>query len=238
MKSIYVGSMSLLLVSVLGLGVGCAQQTAHAPHNSSATDTWQQLQQDYQVSLADAAIIEDQEILPVTQIFEPTQRFVTWTSYPDSFSVGEEKVLSWGEVWVTLDNAVQQRCKHFPKDKLNLRIQQLLGLPPQQAAVDRFFVVLNVNTRDMFRPCANPSLQDAQCSASFPESASEAHKAWYAGQTALAYYEKGYPWTRLGYTYNWNAEDSEVGVSEFVIHRGAKVSVESITPTVEYCRAS
>ena len=139
-------------------------------------------------------------------------------------------------MWVTLDNDVQQHCQAFSAEQRDLRIQQLLGLPPQKSPVERHFVVLTVNTDDVFRPCANPSLADDQCSAAFPSDVSEAHKAWYAGQTALAYQTEGYPWTRLGYTYNWNPGADEVGVNEFVIRKGASVKVESVTPTAEYCR--
>jgi len=43
-----------------------------------------------------------------------------------------------------------------------------------------------------------------------------------------------YPWTSLGYTFDWGSEVSEEGESEFVIPRGSEVVVESITPTAEY----
>jgi hypothetical protein len=226
-----------LLASLLV--VGCVQHSTHS--------AWSVLDEEYQLAIADAAVIEASEKIALESVMGESQQFVTWTAYPDSFAKDEEVALSWGELWVTLDGHVQQRCQAFPKDTIDLRIQQLLGLPPQQSEVDRFFVVLTVKTKDVFRPCANGDLDQAQCGISFPESATEAHKAWYAGQTALAYQEKGYPWTRLGYTYDWysgaydeagsqsNSEVSEVGVNEFVIHRNASVKVESISPTAEYC---
>jgi len=234
--NIFYKTFTLLIILIV---VGCAQH--------STRSEWNALEKQYQFAIADAAVIEDSETVVLENVIGESQRFVTWTAYPNSFAKGEEVVLSWGELWVTLDNHVQQRCQVFPKETLDLRIQQLFGLPPQQSQVDRFFVVLTVETKDIFRPCANGDLDQAQCGASFPESATEAHKAWYAGQTALAYQEKGYPWTRLGYTYDWysnthseagnesSAERSEVGVNEFVIHRNAKVRVESVSPTAEYC---
>ena len=233
-------SYKAFTLSIALFVVGCAQYSTHSE--------WHVLQDQYQDAIADAAVIEVSEKVALESIVGESQKFVTWTAYPDSFSKGEEVALSWGELWVTLDNHVQQRCQAFPKQALNLRIQQLLGLPPQQSDVDRFFVVLTVDAKDVFRPCANGDLDQVQCEASFPDSTTEAHKAWYAGQTALAYQEKGYPWTRLGYTYDWSgysraeaksgsaAELSEVGVNEFVIHRNAKVRVESILSTEEYCR--
>jgi hypothetical protein len=45
----------------------------------------------------------------------------------------------------------------------------------------------------------------------------------------------GYPWTRLGYTYNWNPEASIEGTSEFVIPEGTSVEVCGVVPATEFC---
>ncbi len=45
----------------------------------------------------------------------------------------------------------------------------------------------------------------------------------------------GYPWTRLGYTYDWGNPGSEVGLSEFVIQGGATVQVAQVYSTQAYC---
>lgn len=204
--------------------------------NVSADDT--ALQKQYRASIEDAAMIEANEIKPVAPITQSSAQFVTWTSYPDSYKPGTDLTLGWGETWVTQNGAVQAECKTFSKEKeaLNTRIQQLLGLPPQ-TGTQRYFAVLEVQTSDMFRPCANPSLTATACSANFEKDASESHKAWYAGQSAVAYqFPKGYPWTRLGYTYDWNTQSDEEGVFEFVIKKGATVKVVSITPTEAYCQ--
>lgn len=202
----------------------------HATEQNEPT----RLERLYEKSIKDAGIIEPDEIVPIKTLTETSGQFVTWTSYPDSYTPGQDVNLSWGETWVTLNGAVQKKCTAFPKKKLNLRIQQLLGLPPQ-ADANRFFVVLEVQTKDMFRPCANPSLTETTCSPDFDKDATEAHKAWYAGQSAASYQDDGYPWTRLGYTYNWHPKSSEVGLSEFVINKGSNVKVISVTPTAQYC---
>ena len=53
-----------------------------------------------------------------------------------------------------------------------------------------------------------------------------------------------YPWTQLGYTYDWGVpEDLEtdsdrpanVGLSEFVIRQGAPILVHSIQSVEDYC---
>jgi hypothetical protein len=46
-----------------------------------------------------------------------------------------------------------------------------------------------------------------------------------------------YPWTALGYTYDWNpVSTTPVGPSEFVAHKGARVVFDSIIPTEDFCR--
>jgi hypothetical protein len=215
---------------ILLVGVACSVTVFSASVDKVA------LQDQYELSIADAGLIQPDEIKTVATLTAASEKFVTWTSYPDSYKPGSDLTLAWGETWVTQNGAVQNECKAFAKDKVNLRIQQLLGLPPQDVT-QRYFVVLDVKVADMFRPCANPSLAATECTANFPDGVSESHKAWYAGQTAVAYqFPKGYPWTRLGYTYDWNPETDEEGVSEFVIKKGTTVNVVSVTPTEEYCQ--
>jgi hypothetical protein len=49
---------------------------------------------------------------------------------------------------------------------------------------------------------------------------SQTFKEWYSDRAATIYDNtegEGYPWTRLGYTYDWGDEDNHVGLSEFII---------------------
>jgi hypothetical protein len=46
---------------------------------------------------------------------------------------------------------------------------------------------------------------------------------------------KGYPWTRLGYTYDWGNPESEVGLSEFVVAAGSMVGIEAVSDNETYC---
>jgi len=51
---------------------------------------------------------------------------------------------------------------------------------------------------------------------------------------SLYFEDKKYPWTRLGYTYDWGNPCHEVGLSEFVIKKDAEVIVEDIETVEEY----
>jgi len=190
----------------------------------------------YHTALADAAVIEAHEVIDLPILNDEKTSVITWTNYTDSYPVGEEVTLAWGDVWVTLDGDVKARCQTFEQNTLNDDIQKLLGLPLKPA--ERYFITLEVNTADLFRPCANPDISNAtRCGLNFPDEATIEHRAWYAGQTATAYHAPmGYPWTRLGYTYNWKEGASEVGVPEFVIKKTATVKVIDKTATQAYCQ--
>lgn len=189
----------------------------------------------YAQAIADAAVIEPDEIVTLPVIDTPQVKVVTWTNYPDSYQPGQYTVLNWGDTWVTLDQAVQTRCRQMPQQDLISHLQKLLGLP-LAADNNRSFVTLKVDRDDLYRPCADPSLNQPRCGTSFPDPPNPAHQAWYARQTSTAYQAPdGFPWTRLGYTYNWQAGDSEVGPAEFVIRKGARVKTLAVTGSRDYC---
>jgi hypothetical protein len=145
-------------------------------------------------------------------------------------------------LWVTGVPEVQTICRGFKGD-IEMQLRQLLGLPPD-AETDRF-LVLTVKASDLFRPspdetittifpCSDPSATD--CGNAFPSTTTPAHYQWMA--TEVFYLHSvpgGYPWTHLGYTYNWAPNADRYGASEYVIRGGAKATiVENVTPE-KYC---
>ena len=152
------------------------------------------------------------------------------------------------DVWVSFGDEIVSFCGKFPKDDLILRMQQLQGLPPQlgQPADSWKFLIVKVTSPDqLFRPCANPDPSTAgPCPADFVAGVSTERQAWIAGQALFAWQlytgdtsTGGYPWTRLGYTYNWDpaADASPVGTSEFVIPDGTQVQVCGLVSAADFC---
>lgn len=140
--------------------------------------------------------------------------------------------------WVTLPSEVQGICRGFT-DNLEMRLRQLLGLPPD----DKFdkFVLMSVRREDIFRPTYDPNpTTDCPCADSapadyckrFPDGVRPEHKDWIAEQVK----SKKYPWTGLGYTYNWTPGADRYGVSEYVVRRGATVTVTERVEYREFCR--
>ncbi len=193
-------------------------------------------QQAYRKAIMDAAVIESDEIRPLPTIPPGKVHVVTWSKYPDSYPLGKSVPLKWGEVWVTLEGDVKKRCRQFPSATAVSDVQKLLGLPADNAE-KRNFVTLEVDTANMFRPCANPGLQDKTCAPTLPADVPASHATWYARQSSQSYQlDGGFPWTRLGYTYNWMAGANEVGVPEFVIRKGAGVLPLASVETGAYCK--
>jgi hypothetical protein len=158
-----------------------------------------------------------------------------------------DPLLSTGEgIWVTIVPEVQTICRQF-SGNLAMQLRELLGLPPD-ADVPRF-LVLRAKAVDIFRPspypdpttkypCPEPP--DQTCGNTFPPDASSPamspHVLWIATASfnlhAMPY---GYPWTHLGYTYNWAPGKDRYGASEYVIRAGATATIVAKASPAEYC---
>jgi len=168
------------------------------------------------------------------------------------------------DLWVT---AAPEMKTYFPgMTPQPLRIAQLLGVPPEYASEARSMVELWVAPADMFRPCPDPEITDRECQASFPSDpfrtfastelvrATEGpgwnvfmnYTGWFNNRKDYIYtnarnypVSSPYPWTRLGYTYDWGSA-SHVGLSEFVVHgrkqngSGISVGIRSLKTTTDY----
>lgn len=162
-------------------------------------------------------------------------RVVTWTAW-DGYDphVGQAMPMT-REVWVTPVPQVQSMCRSLglSGDGLVARLGGYLGLPP--GTVKTRMVELWVDPADVFRPCPDAEVDDDRCDLAFPERASAEHRAWIEALRARSYGADGYPWTQLGYTYDWARDDDHVGASEFVVRAGATALVASVQSTDAYC---
>lgn len=125
----------------------------------------------------------------------------------------------------------------IPKKDLNDRLKKLLGLRPETK--NTLFVEFWVRPIDMYRPSPDPEISDQEAELAFPENPyytiSQTYKDWFNNRKATIYTgSSAYPWTGLGYTYDWGNRKSHIGLSEYVIVGGALVQIRSITPTEQY----
>lgn len=240
------GLSGLLLFALLFL-ISCAAQ----PHFTHEQD----LQQIYLNAVRDAEIAEPAEIsknlLAIVES-DPSLRWreqlegkqllvVTWTSW-DGYDHQIGKTMNTSrEIWVTVVPELLDFCTRqaLPEKHKILRLEQLLGLPPDDGKTR--FVELWVSPDDLFRPAPDPEITDHEAELDFPKSSqfitvSEEHKQWFNHLKNTSYQENPYPWTRLGYTYDWGNPKSEVGLSEFVIRAGARIDIHSVNRIEDYCK--
>jgi len=140
---------------------------------------------------------------------------------------GQDYLLSFGELWVTVAPELQRFFQGQPAAPSMRRLEQLLGLPPDNGYTR--IVEFWVNPGDMFRPSPDPEITDTMAELDFPQGSrtavADGYRAWFA-QTKHARYDtpQPYPWTQLGYTYDWGSAN-HMGLSEFVIEKGSTVGV-------------
>jgi len=144
-------------------------------------------------------------------------------------------------IWVTTAPELLQRMQQEKATDVNRRLVQLLGLPPN--AVYHYFVEFWVRPEDLFRPCPDNEINDGRCDLCFPDHTDSTYIAWVNANRISRYYQcelyKNYPWTQLGYTYDWNPKNkSHFGLSEFVIGKNKNIYVRAIYKTEDYLNKS
>jgi len=202
----------------------------------------------YQSAINDAMIADEGEIYTnLTPIVESNHNLswqgegadkrvlmVVWTRFPSSYPVGQKVNTSWGDTWVTVYPEINNFFKNHPTADLDLRLRvaQLLGLPPDSQ--NSYFVEVWVKPVDLFRPAADSEINDTTAQIEFPDSTDPAYEKWFNDNIIYSYFPKRYPWTRLGYTYDWGNPKSEIGLSEYVIMKDSEVIVKSLASTTGY----
>ena len=178
----------------------------------------------------------------LTRFIHPTGTDVAYDA-AKGYKAGEPVLLK-RDTWVTIVPELQDFCQSMDasQDNLTLRLQQLLGLPP--GGKQPSLVELWVDPADMFRPSIDPAISDREAEILTPQSdrfttISPTHRDWFNKLISSTYSgEHPFPWTRLGYTYDWGNQDSDIGLSEFVVSKGSSVGVRSISLPVDYCQGN
>ena len=167
---------------------------------------------------------------------------VTFAGDTSKFPHGETVELDWGVVWVSMNPELQNRIfeDDFSNDSIvSLRSHQLVGIP--YFGKIECFIEFWVNPDDIFRHAPDNEITDNTAGIYFPSNASPEYIDWFYDLLVSSYYPSSggsikYPWTRLGYTYDWGNPENEFGVSEFVVYKGSKVIANGIYTPSEYMR--
>jgi hypothetical protein len=189
-------------------------------------------------------IIGNQNLIDTIIKGEKYVKMVSWKSdssyFPESGVYNTNKY----DIWVTAAPFIKDRCIRFYRTHKDpkMRLRQLLGLQP--FTVETFFLEVWVKPVDLFRPCPDNGTEDTSCDLNLPETVSTEYREWFNNLRSIQYvdcsdkqfHELGYPWTQLGYTYDWSPDNpSHVGLSEFVISRNMNVYISGKYSTQKYC---
>lgn len=226
--------------------------------------TQEELQAAYAAAVADAEIVEPGEISRRLSPIAAHNKNLVWEGEPGASRVLVVTWTSWTgydglvgksvrmgdlakastettrDIWVT---AVPEIHRYFARNvgasqDPVLRAEQLLGLPPNNGKTR--FVEFFVEPADLFRPSPDPEVTDFEAELEFPVSyysaVSGEYAEWFNALKATSYGANGYPWTRLGYTYDWGSCFEHVGLSEYVIRPQATVEVHAVVLTESYLK--
>lgn len=190
----------------------------------------------YRHAIEDAVFADEDEIMDLVTLTPDDDR-VTWDDkgrvllltfhrYPDSYPTGETVTLEWGEVWTFTEKemASQYAAEISHDNDYDAALKHLLGMPldKENTTVTGFWVY----PKDIIRPAYQTDPTDKSMKVAFEEAPDSEYKEWFDDNILSSYFYGDYPWTRLGYTYNWGNHDSEYGVTEFLVKSGAQVEVE------------
>ena len=214
-------------------------ETAAAPETDAteaeAPKTTDEL---YAEAVRDAVFADEDEVLPLVNITKD-DRNVLWDGervlvaflhkYPDSYPAGETINLQWGNVWCVsaLEFFNWIKSNSAGVTDWSLRLHQVMGMPEGKATS---VTTMWVDADLLYRPaCVTDKTAEMTntLQATGDEEFDTMYKEWYDGNIVWSYFDSAFPWTRLGYTYDWADNGTEYGVSEFLIFSGADAEIDT-----------
>lgn len=221
-----------LLLSALILSMtGCAKQV----FDNNAL---------WKSAMTDAVFSEDEELHELVELTKDDSRVVwdesggrvlllTWHNYDSDCTPGDPIGTEFGDIWATSVGEVKEwyAQNHNSVKDWDLRFAQLLGLHEDEGCTR--FTAFWVSPEDVIRPAYVTDVTKQMVN-DYAAVTDEAYKEWFDGNILWSYFESDYPWTRLGYTYDWSGGESDYGLTEFLISDGSKTEIEFTYTTAEF----
>ncbi|GAA0530456.1 hypothetical protein [Chitinophaga japonensis] len=250
----YPGSWIRIAFCISLAFIGCKKDDDIAPPQPEYT-----LAELYAHSVTDAMIADSAEVIDTLWAITPANSGLQWKNihgkdyvlmatfmrFPDSYPAGDSITNTWGESWVFAPAQMKRRLgpAFTTATDTILRISQLLGLPPVNSHSNTHIAEIWVPAEQLFRPAGNPAINTTTTGAVLVNGVSNTYSTWFDGNIIYSYYRSlssaadyYYPWTRLGYTYDWAPDTKEVGLSEFVLQASSGIWVEKVTTAAGFFR--
>lgn len=203
------------------------------------------MREEYKAAVQAAKDGSCEDLRPLV-VVDPNSDKVTWNTEKDKvlmIAAHATPDLYENGVPVTLDRDVRVFSDREFLDwyKMNkkgvrnwpLRLRQLLGLPREENITH--FTTFWVKPQDMIRPAYKTDVTNSDMDCRFNEdddsqldSLGMWLRNWFDDTWAKSYKDEGgYPWTRMGYTYDWGAKGDKYGLSEFLVREESQVIVQT-----------
>lgn len=232
-----VGLLALALVCVGISGVFLYKQTG-----AVALQAPQSLDALYASATRDAMTIEEDEIFPLVSL-QPAAAQTAWrdgkvllltiNKKPQLYQDGATLQLP-GEVWTVSAPELESWYARHKKGVTDwpVRLHQLVGVPLSSRYTH--VTAMWVSPQDIIRPAHNTDITSGEMPLRLPENVDAAYRTWFRENILWSYFDSSYPWTRLGYTYDWAANSGEYGLTEFLVKKGATVTIAQTLPIPAY----
>ncbi len=178
----------------------------------------------------------------------------TWHRNPGTYKEGEDVTLSYGNItaYSLKELSTWYREKEnndqFGKDNTDLRLQQLLGLPPltDPNSKNTHFTTFWVNPESVVRPAYSSDVMTSTMTNSFTTPPDDLFYDWFTANALYSYATVNQAWTRMGYTYDWypkevdeNADNAtkaalHFGLTEFLVTEKQVIHVVKTSTTSEF----
>lgn len=204
------------------------------------------IEQLYDSAIKDAVFAEQDEIMHLVEITKEDQNVIwndkgqvlmcSFHAFPNSYVEGTTINTSWGEGWLT---SVKEFSNWYKEEKgkfedYKTRTIQLLGLNPDSnyTHISAFYV----NPSDLYRPAFTSDITKQVTELSLPYGANQEFVTWFKENTYSSYFNSNvnYPWTRLGYTYDWAPDTDDYGLSEFILRKDSEITIVKTAEVVDF----
>jgi hypothetical protein len=186
----------------------------------------------YDRAIVDAAVKKPDRIHELTPIADERIVVAAWVRAGSALDTEATALRTsrHNRTWVTIAAQIRAACRRMEPSALIRRVEQLLGLPPGYGT-NRRMATFTVERAFLARPCADPSTTTTSCSIQAVDAPADpsqregfdAHGRWLAGHMLASYRietpgGQGYPFTGLGYTYDWHPDNERhIGLPEYVV---------------------
>ena len=226
-QSVRISLLAFAASALIGL-VGCG---APAP---TTEELWQ-------AAMQDAVFSEDSEVTKLVTLTaedphviwdESGERVLLLTWHDAECEPGGPVPTGGGEIWATSLGEMTAWYEEHREGVTdwNLRFAQLLGVHADEGYTR--FTAFWVSPEDVIRPAYTTDVT-AEVVNDYA-AVTGVYKAWFDGNILWSYFECDYPWTRLGYTYDWSGEGDEYGLTEFLVADGSKTKIAATWTTQEF----